>query len=138
MRHQLPANLKQYGSGIPVFRGAAMQRGHGLGSLVKGLFRTATPLLKKGALALGREAMSTGINIVEDALSGHSLKTAAKRNVSRAGKRLVKKAIGGVKKKAQTGGARYLILKKKKRGKKRVIHSEGSRAKRRRVQDIFD
>ncbi|XP_003730196.2 uncharacterized protein F54H12.2-like [Strongylocentrotus purpuratus] len=65
-----------------------MQRGHGLGSLVKGLFRAATPLLKKGAFALGKEAMSTGVNIMQDTLSGQSLKSAAKRNVKRAGKRL--------------------------------------------------
>ena len=132
-----PIHSYQRGMGIPVFRGAAMQRGHGLGSLVKGLFRTATPLLKKGAMALGREAMTTGMNIMQDTLSGQSFKKAAKRNVSKAGKRLAHKALDGVKRKAQTGGARFLLVKKKQRGKKRVIRAKGTRAKRRRF-DIFD
>ena len=114
-----------------------MQRGHGLGSLVKGLFRTATPLLKRGAIALGKEALSTGLNIVEDTLSGQTLKSAAKKNVSRAGKRLMSKTVKGIKKRKQVGGSRVIILKKKRQRKRRTIRAKGPPAKRRR-RDIFD
>ena len=129
---------QQTGRGIPVFRGAAMQRGHGLGSLVKGLFRTASPLLKKGAIALGKEALSTGLNIMGDTLNGQSFKQATKRNVSRAGKRMMNKAVGGIKKRKQTGGSRVIVLKRKRPGRKRVIRAKGPPAKRRRHRDIFD
>ena len=130
---------KQTGRGIPVFRGAAMQRGHGLGSLVKGLFRTATPLLKKGAIALGKEALSTGLNIMEDTLSGQTLKSATKKNVSKAGKRLRNRTVNGVKKRKQVGGSRIIALKRKRPRKKRIIRAKGPPAKRRRRHhDIFD
>ena len=133
-----PIGQRQIGRGIPVFRGATMQRGHGLGSLVKGLFRTATPLLKKGAIALGKEALSTGLNIMEDTLSGQTLKNATKKNVSRAGKRLMNKSLNGIRKRKQVGGSRVIVLKRKRQRKKRVIRAKGPPAKRRRRQDIFD
>lgn len=132
-----PLYVKQRGMGIPVFRGAVMQRGHGLGSLVRGLFRSATPLLKKGAMALGKEVLNTGMNIMQDTMSGQSLKSVAKRNVSQAGKRLARKALDGARKKTQAGGGRFLLVKRKRRGKKTTIRAEKSRAKRRRL-DIFD
>jgi hypothetical protein len=54
----------------PVF----VQRGHGLGSVLGGLFRTLRPLIWSGAKsvgkealkALGREALRTGGNIIRD------------------------------------------------------------------------
>ena len=36
----------QVGGGMTVFSGAPIQRGHGLGNVLKGLFRVAMPLLK--------------------------------------------------------------------------------------------
>ena len=49
-----------------------VQRGHGLGSVLAGLFRTLRPILWSGAKsiaketpkALGREALHTGTNII--------------------------------------------------------------------------
>ena len=145
-RYKAPPHIfhRQTGSGIPVFKGAVIQRGHGLGSLVKGLFKSAAPLLKKGALALGKEAMNTGFNVVQDALNGESLKTAVRKNASRAGKRLVNRAVGKMQSRMsgkQVGGNRMLVLrevKRKRRSKKRVIRSNRPSAKRRRVHDIFD
>jgi len=51
-----------------------LQRGHGLGNVLAGLFRTLRPILWSGAKsigketlkALGREALSTGTNIIRD------------------------------------------------------------------------
>jgi hypothetical protein len=37
-----------------------VQRGHGIGSFLAGLFRSLKPLAIRGARALGREALSTG------------------------------------------------------------------------------
>ena len=45
----------------PVYVGSPyVQRGHGIGSFLAGLFRSLKPLTIRGARALGREALSTG------------------------------------------------------------------------------
>ena len=54
----------QSGHGMPVFSGARYQRGYGLGHVVKGLYRSAVPLLKKAgtrALKSGVETIVSGI-----------------------------------------------------------------------------
>lgn len=77
------------GGGIPVFRGAAVQRGHGLlGSLVK----LAQPLLKPAARALGKAALRTGVNVVKDVWRGTPVKRAVKRRALEAGGRLLTQA----------------------------------------------
>ena len=40
-----------------------VQRGHGIGSFLRGLWRTVRPVLWSGAKSLGREALRTGGNI---------------------------------------------------------------------------
>ena len=39
------------------------------------------PLIKRGAVALGKGALKTGVRIADDVLSGQSIKSAAKRRV---------------------------------------------------------
>ena len=73
---------RQAGGALPYFAGAQYQRGHGLGSLFGGLFRSAMPLIKRGAVALGKGALKTGVRIAGDVLSGQNIKTAAKRRVT--------------------------------------------------------
>ena len=43
-----------------------VQRGHGIGSFLAGLFRSLKPLSIRGARALGREALNTGAQILAD------------------------------------------------------------------------
>lgn len=69
--------VRQVGDGLPVFVGARVQRGHGLGSLFGGLIRSAMPLIKRGALALGKGALKTGLGVAGDVLSGQSIKESA-------------------------------------------------------------
>ena len=61
-----------------------------------------------------------------------------KERISRAGKRMINKAVGGIKKRKQTGGSLVIVLKRKRRGRKRVIRAKGPPAERRRHRDIFD
>ena len=65
---------RQAGGALPYFVGARYQPGHGLGSLFGGLLRSAMPVIKRGAVALGRGALKTGVRISDDVLSGQSLK----------------------------------------------------------------
>ena len=74
---------KQMGGNLPAFHGARSQRGYGLGSIFKGLFRFAIPHLKQGAKALGKKkkALQTGVNVAQDMLAGENLKTATSKRV---------------------------------------------------------
>ena len=74
----------------PNFVGARVQRGHGLGSLFGGLIRSTMPLIKRGTMTLGKRALSTGVRIADDVISGQNIKTAAKRRVTEAGKDLLR------------------------------------------------
>ena len=70
--------LKQAGGSMPAFAGARYQRGHGLGNMLRKLTQMALPLLKKGANAVGRQALRTGMDIARDAAEGQNMKRALK------------------------------------------------------------
>ena len=132
--------LNQAGSGMPVYRGSTgLQRGYGLGGLLGGLFRTALPILKKGAMAVGREALQSGMDIAQDVMNGQNIKTATKRRVKAAGRNMGRKALN----KLQKGrGTKKQHPKAQKRGKKRgrksqPVSSRGSKRRRRSYNDIF-
>ena len=80
---------RQAGGALPYFAGAPYQR-HGLGSLFGGLLRSAMPLIKRGAVALGKGTLKTGVRIADDVLSGQSIKRAAKRRVTDTGKTMLR------------------------------------------------
>ena len=57
---------RQVGGNLPFFVGARVQRGHGLGNLFGSLLRSAMPLIKRGAVALGKRALTTGMRVAGD------------------------------------------------------------------------
>ena len=65
---------KQSGGELPVFYRARTQRGHGIGSVLGGLFRRALPFLKSGAEILGKQALT----VATDMIDGKSFKESAK------------------------------------------------------------
>ncbi len=83
----------QVGRGMPVFVGAPVQRGHGLGNLFSGLVRVAMPLVKSGVKALAKQGMKTGMQIAGDVLGGQKPRKAAKRRAKQAGMHLIGKVI---------------------------------------------
>ena len=80
---------RQVGGALPYFTGARVQKGHGFGSLFSGLLRSAAPLIKRGALALGKRALTTGAQIAGDVVDGQSIKKATKRRATAAGRALM-------------------------------------------------
>ena len=88
--------IHQAGKGYPVFAGRIYQRGHGLGSIFGGLFKTALPVLKKGAKTLGREALKMGLNIAGDVVQGRNIKQAAEARLKSTGQNLFQKAMDTV------------------------------------------
>ena len=77
---------RQVGGALPYFTGARVQRGHGFGSLFSGLLRSVAPLIKRGALALGKRVLTTGAQIAGDVVAGQNVKKAAKRRATAAGR----------------------------------------------------
>ncbi|CAH3126509.1 unnamed protein product [Porites lobata] len=75
---------KQKGGNLPAFHGARFQRGYGLGSIFKGLFRWAMPHLQQGAKVIGRKALQTGFNVAQDVLDGDNIKTAVHKRTKQA------------------------------------------------------
>lgn len=130
----------QSGKGaFPVFRGSRMQRGYGIGSLLSGMFRAAVPLLRKGAQALGKQALRTGIQVGRDVLSGQMVGDSVKRQVTQGAKKMVNRAAtnrGTTTNKGSERGRRKKGIKRRASSKP-VITSRAKRAKRS-PPDIFD
>jgi len=62
---------RQVGGEIPVFVGSRHQRGHGIGSVLGGLFRRfIIPLFTTHGRTLALDALRTGMNVAEDVLGG--------------------------------------------------------------------
>jgi len=100
---------RQSGGEIPVFAGARIQRGHGLGSICF-FRRLVLPFVKNNAKKVLTNAVKTGMELADDVLEGRSLKESAKRRVP-AG---IKRTVRGLK--FQSGsGVRHVKTNKKKR-----------------------
>ena len=56
----------QRGGSMPVFAGAAYQRGYGIGRVMKNMLREATPLLKQA----GKQAVKTRLSVVASGILG--------------------------------------------------------------------
>ena len=118
---------RQSGNGMPVFSGSRAQRGHGIGSVFSGLFRSVLPLIKKFAPIVGRKALETGATILGDMSAGKSIKEAAKERVTGA----FQDGIKGLfqQNDNQTGSGKR--TKRKKNSKKKQSTSKRSK------RDIF-
>ena len=130
-------HYSQKGGGFPVYVGAGVQRGHGIGGLFSGLAKMALPLLKSAAKTAGKSLLSSGAQFAGDLLKGRNIKDAAKRRALQAGKNIGNDVLSSVR-----GFGQSAIGQNKKR---RSSASAGSQrqAKRRRtskkkqLSDIF-
>ena len=128
--------MQQVGSGLPVFAGVPRQRGHGIGNVLSGLIRVATPLLKKGAVALGKQAAKTGMQIAEDVLRGENIKEAVKTRAKQAGMSMVRKALSQVAPPGETAG-RGRSIKRNATGRRVSSRPRKKRRKALTRDDIF-
>lgn len=128
----------QAGSGVgsTVFRGAAYQRGHGLGSFFSSLFRSVVPIIRKGAGAIGREALRTGVNFLGDLSENRPVKESFQQRISEAGGNLKRKAESKID--TLMTGSGY--KKKRTTNKRNHFRSQSRREKNKskRALDIFD
>lgn len=83
----------QAGSGVGViYKGAAHQRGHGIGSFLGGLFRSVLPLLSSGAKVIGKEALNAGVGLLSDMVHTRPLNESVRNRVKEATSNLKRKS----------------------------------------------
>ena len=53
---------------LPAFKGAACQRGYGIGGIFKRVDNNGTfaPVVKKGLLNLGKQALKSGVQVLDE------------------------------------------------------------------------
>ena len=78
---------------LPAFKGAARQRGYGISGIFKGLTRTFVPVVKKGLLNLGKQALQSGVQVLDGVSRRKDLKVAIKRRAVGGAKKMSKKSI---------------------------------------------
>lgn len=90
---QVGMGRRGYGGISQVYIGAPNQRGHGIGSFLGGLFRRVLPFLKRGANALGKEMVRTGMNVASDVIHRDTpIKESLKTRIRESGNNLKRKA----------------------------------------------
>ena len=67
----------QRGGNVPFYRGPVLQRGYGLGSIFKSVARSVMPSLKE----IGKSALITGLEVLQDVAKGENIKSAAKKRL---------------------------------------------------------
>jgi len=76
---------KQSGGAMPVFVKTKHQRGHGLGSMLSGLFRNVVlPFLKRNVGSLAGNVLKTGARVLDDVVRGKSLKDTVRKRIPEA------------------------------------------------------
>ena len=76
------SNRIKRGGGFPtIYRGPVLQRGYGIGNMFKSLSRAVMPALKEGLKTVGKTALQTGLDVMQDVSRGENFKTAAKNRL---------------------------------------------------------
>lgn len=162
MSHYIEYYDSQVGSGgvDHVFVGSPYQKGHGIGQFLGGLFRKALPFLKRGAKAVGREALRAGMHIIDDVSthnvpfknalrnrayeSTHNLKRKAEEKIDnlmkgsgyKRGARKLKKQLPGKRRRRRVSKKNKLKKTKKVIRKKKPV-KRNKKKKQRTISDIF-
>jgi hypothetical protein len=127
------SHQNQKGGGLRGFEGFRYQRGAGLGSFFRGLFRAALPVISNVGRTVGKQALSTGAAIMQDIVNGEDIEKVAKSRGREAAGQLLTKAANAIK---QTGNGRFgekSAIKRKNMHKRKKLAS-----KRHKPSTIFD
>jgi len=132
------SQAKQSGHGLSSYNGLMYQRGNGIGSLFRGLFRLIVPLAKntlipaakRAGKAIGTELLSGGMNAAGGILAGEPIGRVVKKQARSVAGNLLKRAG----QKVQAGGS-----KPRKRGRPKGRSSSRTViVKKRRTHERFD
>ena len=67
----------QIGGNVSFYRGPVLQRGYGFGSIFRSVARSVMPSLKE----IGKFALTTGLEVLQDVAKSENVKTAAKKRL---------------------------------------------------------
>ena len=67
----------QRGGNVTFYCGPVLQRGYGIGSIFKSVARSVMPSLKE----IGKSALTTGLEVLQDVAKGENIKTVAKKHL---------------------------------------------------------
>ena|SRR5277367_741901 len=119
------------------------QEGHGLGSILSSIARTAIPFLKPIAKSIGRTVLDKGCEVGRDVIEGQNLKSSFRTRVlgqdspqEGSGRRRKRRRVTPARKKRKPAAARKKKQKKRKPAK-RAPKRKRKRAPRKHQQDIF-
>lgn len=121
---------QQLGSGLSYYQGTPYQKGYGFGGLFRSFFRSAVPLFKSGAKAIGKQLFHSGIDVLNDITKGEDIKVSAKRRLKQAGQQLTDKAADKMKTMIGSGKRN----KKRKQSHRHIIKRSAKKVK---AHDIF-
>ncbi len=100
----IPIGTHQMGAGTyPVYRGHPYQRGAGLGSIFKTLWRFAFPIAKSIGKTVGKQALRSAAHVATDLADGRDLGESVQQHATTGAKRLVRKGARKVQKRMQKG-----------------------------------
>ena len=124
--------LEQSGSGprnINTYKGVAIQRGNGIGSIFQNLFRFISPLVKSA----GRTLLKRGLNVGHEVLAGKNIGEALKEQAGEAIQSMLGSTGSGRRKKyRRTAKATSGIPKRRKRRRKTSTTATKRKAPKRR------
>lgn len=85
-------------NGYPVFRGAPMQRGYGLGNVFRRFISWAMPFLKEYGLPvaknIGKEIITNAASVANDAIEGKDIKESATQKFKTSLEKLTQRGKG--------------------------------------------
>ena len=91
-----PEESQRGGSGFPIFRPPLFQKGYGIGNIFKSLARTVMPTLKEGLKTLGKSALQTGLDVMQDVSKGENFKTATTKRLKQNSLGLLDDTLSGM------------------------------------------
>ena len=101
----------QAGGTLATFHGTRIQRGYGLGGILRGMFNWLLPHAKTAAKTIGNEALRTGVGVTQDVMQGQDFQSSIKSRAANSVRGLAKRAaINGDQ--SQTGGGQKAIKRK--------------------------
>lgn len=132
--------------GTPIFRGAPIQRGYGLGNAFRRFISWAIPYLKEYGLpvakSVGKEIISNAASMANDALEGKDIKESANAKIRSSLEKLLPQKGKGVKQKRQRKSKEKSKIQKVKAKFKssldKLLTQRGGKRKRTRKLDVFD
>ena len=95
---------------MPAFHGTRIQRGYGLGGILRGMFNWLLPHTKTAAKTMGNEALRTGVGVAQDVMQGQDFQSSIKSRAANSVRGLAKRAINGDQ--SQGGGGKKAIKRK--------------------------